>query len=520
MRVCAPRLATPDEADVLNRLASLADKSLLRAWPGHGSPTDEPRFGMFETLREFALAKLRGHDEEASGTERQLQYYLELAQRAESEIPGPQEVAWLDRLELEHANLRSAVHAALASGRATQALRLCVSLGAFWRFRAHMDEALPWIEAGLARADSLDRALEARALALASRFAWSLGNHPQASDYIQHSIQLWRGLGDARGLANALNEYALQAGDSSRPAEARQALEEALGLFRSQGDMPGTTQTLHSLGFRAEERGELTAAEEFLNEALELRRALGFASGTARTLNGLGIVARGQGDLQRAEMLHTESLELYRDLGHDLGAAYALAYLARCAWLRGDTARALETARESVRISWQQRNPWVLSLDFGLFGIAAERAALAEQGARWLGVAERLLGGVEPSSATERAENAAAKAGARRALGDPVFEAAWRSGENVELAALVDEVLTSASMDGSTATARRPLGPLSAREMEVARLVARGLTNRQIADELIISKWTADNHVASILRKLDLVARSQVAGWLAQRGLL
>jgi DNA-binding CsgD family transcriptional regulator len=238
-------------------------------------------------------------------------------------------------------------------------------------------------------------------------------------------------------------------------------------------------------------------------------------------LNGLGIVARGQGRLDDAEARCTESLGLYRSVGYELGVAYSLAYLARVAAARGDIARARELGHDSLHIGRQQRNPWVMSLNVGLYGILASHQARMEEAARLLAVAERLLGNVEPSSSTERAEHAGAKARAHKALGAR-FEASWRAGQNAEPTDVVDQLLTSTSIvvAWEAAPSADDLGPLSPREMEVARLVARGLTNRQIADDLVISKWTADNHVASILRKLDLVARAQVAGWLAQRGLL
>jgi non-specific serine/threonine protein kinase len=385
-----------------------------------------------------------------------------------------------------------------------------------------MDEALRWIEEAL-RLGVATRRLEASALAIAGRFAWSLGSHTTGSEYVRHSIELWRELGDTRGLANALNEHGLQSGDSGNATEARTAHEESLVLYRSVGDVPGTTQTLHALGFRAEERGELETAGALLEEALALRRSMGHPSGTARTLNGLGIVARGTGDYARAEALHAESLELYRGLGHELGAAYSLAYLARAAVASGDQSRAVELARESLAIAWQHRNPWVMSLNLGLFGILYVQHGNAADGVRLLAVAQRLLGGAEPSSATERAEHATACERARQALGSQ-FDAAWRAAEAVDVDEMIERTLAQIGAAPAGAPvkgeAKVDAGPLSARELEVAQRVARGLTNRQIAKELVISKWTADNHVANILRKLDLATRAQVAGWLAQRGLL
>jgi non-specific serine/threonine protein kinase len=121
----------------------------------------------------------------------------------------------------------------------------------------------------------------------------------------------------------------------------------------------------------------------------------------------------------------------------------------------------------------------------------------------------------------ERADHERRVAIVRERLGAPRTSLAWAEGRAMNAHAAIAYAMTIA--DEPTTPLIRPArnsDPLSARELEVARLVARGYTNRQIADELIISKWTADNHVGNILRKLELVGRAQVAAWLVERGLL
>jgi len=105
---------------------------------------------------------------------------------------------------------------------------------------------------------------------------------------------------------------------------------------------------------------------------------------------------------------------------------------------------------------------------------------------------------------------------AREGLGDERFTHAWESGRETP----TEDAIVYAMSESGLAEEAHPAADLSQRELQVARLVAQGMTNRQIAEELIISRWTANHHVASILRKLNLVGRAQVTGWLATHDLL
>jgi predicted ATPase/DNA-binding CsgD family transcriptional regulator len=523
----------------LDGIAALVDKSLVRRVE---PPGGEPRLAMLETIREYALDRLIGSGEIDEVRWRHAAHYLALAERAAGQLPGPEEVVWLDRLDAEYANLRSAVCWAIGNGAVERALRICVALGPFWRLRGHMHEALRWLEEALGSAGAdVPPALRARGMFLGGRFAWSLGDHAAGQEHLRRSIALWREVGDAHGLADALQELGLQAGDSGDAAGARAALEESLALFRTAGDAAGTANALHGLGFRAEERGELSTAQELLEESLALRRALGHPSGLARTLNGLGIVARGRGDFARAEALHRESLALYRGLRHELGMAYALAFLGRATVRRGDLAQAAALGRESLALAWRLRNPWVTAEALSVLAAVAVQDGRAAPAVRLLSAVERLLGGTTPASATARAEHEAVGRRGRAALGR-AFEAAWAAGQQLPLPTLIGEALaigtTVPASDGADGTARagargappeppragggaQPLvEPLSERELEVLRLVAEGFSNKEVAARLIIAPGTVKAHLHHICGKLEVANRTAAVSRARQLRLL
>jgi non-specific serine/threonine protein kinase len=523
----SPSLAADSrtDGDMLDQLGVLADKSLLRIEREvHG----QPRFRLLDTLRDFALEQLLLAGEADAAAKRHAAYYVDLAQQAGQEIPGRTEVAWLDRLDADYPNIRGAVRWMCANDEVENALRLGVAVSLFWRLRGHAHETLRWLEFVLPLTQHVEPLLRARALELAGRLGWASGQREQGHAWLCESIALRRVHGDTAGLVHALIELGMQEADRGESDAARAALEESLELARAIGDALGTVQALHGLGFRAEERGDVDLAVRLLEEAVTLRRSLGHASGLARTLNGLGIAARAQGDFARAQVLHLESLALYKELGHSLGAAYSLAYLAHVVAHSGDAPRSAALARESLELAWQQRNPWVLAEAIDVLGQLAASFGLADEAARLLAATEQLLGGALPRSSVARREHESALQQVREALG-PSFVAVFDAGRALPIAEVVrsatelshtieqtvggGEPAAAPAVSGGTVAS----GPLSERELEVAKLVARGLTNREIGEQLVISKWTADNHVANILRKLNLARRAQVAAWLAEQ---
>ncbi|HVG96375.1 MAG TPA: tetratricopeptide repeat protein, partial [Chloroflexota bacterium] len=500
-----PRPAGAPEGDVVEVVASLAGQSLVR--PQVGSRA-EPRYELLETLREFAQEALRAGGEEERARRRHAAYFLELAERAEPALSGPDQAAWLGRLEREHGNLRAALGWALdrarpppgaarearpLGGEAVEidagqlALRLAVALAPFWTRRGHAAEGRRWLAAALAApAASCAPAAPWRAWALlaAGRLAWRHEAVRAARPLFEEGLARFKALGHQPGIALALCCLAGQAEEEGDYAQALPLAEESLARFRALGDQRGTAGALDQLGGIAWRQGDYATARARYEASLELHRRLDNTWGVARMESLLGVVLRLQGEHAAARPRLERGVSLFRQLGDPHAAAKSLAELARVVAAGGDQERAAALYGEGI----------------ALFRRLGDRPRLAA---------------------------------ALAAAGD----VAWTRGDREGALALHTEAFAlyrALGDDRLTADLRRrleraapPLGgrdpgataPLTAREGEVAALIAAGLTNREIAERLVITEGTAASHVVHILNKLGLRSRVQVGVWAAGRGL-
>ena len=195
----APEQCAPGSA--LDLVASLLDKSLLRRIDQDGG---EPRFGMLETIREFALERLAASGEEDRVRRRHAACFLALAERTEPAFYGPEQAATLALLTREHANLRGALAWALDAGELEVALRLAVALGRFWHVAGHLGERQRWLEQILERAGEVPAALRAKALRLLGDGAWDMGDSADAQHFYEQSLTYAEAARDPQCIAEAL----------------------------------------------------------------------------------------------------------------------------------------------------------------------------------------------------------------------------------------------------------------------------------------------------------------------------
>jgi predicted ATPase/class 3 adenylate cyclase len=329
------------EIDLLDGLESLASQSLLRQEVADGG---EPRFVMLETIREYGREKLQESGEAAAIRGRHLQYFLTLAETAETRLTSEERSDWLARLETEHDNLRSALEWAQESKAVEDGLRLAGALSDFWQVRGYWAEGQQRFAGLLALPGAEARtAARARALYPAGRLAYCRGEIAAARSLYEESLAINLELEDERGTAaslNGLGDVTRLQGDLDR---ARSLYEESMALYRKLGDRWRVTFALSGLGDVARLQGDLEAARSRYQESLTLRRELGDKQASTISLNGLGHVARLQGNLQEARSRYTESLTINRELGDRRGTTFSLGGLANVARLQGelDTAGAL-----------------------------------------------------------------------------------------------------------------------------------------------------------------------------------
>ena len=504
--------------DVLELLSELVDKSLVVVEAGEERV---PRFRMLEPVRQYGQERLHESGTAERVRQRHAEYYLALAQEAEPELEGVNQTRWIDRLEAEHDNLRAALSWALEGGQAELGLRLAGALRLFWVGRGHYSEGRRWCEEGLNRGGSVPQSVRANALLGAGYFTASQGDLGLAIERLEDSLALYRQVGDTRRAATCtrlLGSTMLELGDWER-AEA--LLEEALALARESGSIRDTCNALSTLSYLAACRGDMKRAKALGEESLARAREAGDTIAASFASNFLAVTAMLGGDYERAQTLFEATLEMTRITGNRKGQATALNNLGLVALCQGDYARAAKLSSESLRLSEE-------SLDHQLvtWSLDALAAVLGQQG--YVGRAARLWGAAEVlREASDFSQPPDDKRvlepfleAARSRLDEAAFQAAWEEGRAMTEEQAVEYALSEEGEQDAptlvTAPEQQPqLDPrtqgLTAREEEVALLVARGLTNRRIALELSISEHTVASHVRKILKKLGLRSRAQIS---------
>jgi predicted ATPase/class 3 adenylate cyclase len=350
--------------DLLDLLSQLVDKSLLVAEEQEG----RVRYRLLETLRQYGREKLDESGLTAVMQRRQFLHYLNLAEEAERKVRGSEQAWWLERLDMEHDNLRAALAWCLedrqeASGRREeekrgaqaaslmpeQGLRLAGALWWFWHVRGYFTEGREWLEAMLARATERmsDRA---KALNGAAVLARNQGDYAAARALSQESLSIKRELGDVQGIAASLNNLATLALSQGDYATAKPYYEDSLEMERSLGNRQGITASLIGLGNVALEQGEYARADALFAESLRIKRELGDRRGIAASLFGLGSAAFVQGDYARARQMHEEALTIRRNLREKRGIGASLQHLGHLAAAEGGYAKAEDQLAESLAI--------------------------------------------------------------------------------------------------------------------------------------------------------------------------
>ena len=367
-----------------------------------------------------------------------------------------------------------------------------------------------------------------------SAVAREQGDNAEARVLLERSLAIFRQLNDTRSVATALHNLGYIAFAEGQYDEARSLVGESLAIFRDVADTRNVCVALINLGRAAHEQGDYEAARGFHEESLAMARASGDRFNTSLGLNNLGEVALSQGDLTRARSLFESSLVIKEELGSRWSLAYTWANVAHVDRREGDTGAARTRYGESLAVMYEagDKRGTAVALE-GLAGIAAGWG-LAGTAARLLGAAEALR---ETSGAVRaRVEQATFDRDVMligQLLSPATFDAARQAGRSMPLQQVIDEArglpaeppasvredIRSSSSAASGAPALRAAG-LSEREVEVLRLVAQGLTNKEVAARLIISAHTVNMHLRSIFSKLQVSTRAAATRWAGEHDLL
>jgi predicted ATPase/DNA-binding CsgD family transcriptional regulator len=556
---------------VLDGVASLIDKSLLQQIE---QGAEEPRFVMLETIREYGLEVLAESLEMERTRWAHASYYLNLAEQAELELGGPRQAVWLRRLEQEHDNLRAALDWSLQQGEdehetarhREMGLRLGGALRRFWQMHGHLSEGQIFLERALSASEGIVVSTRARAKALiaAGTLASIQNDYDRVEAYCRQSLVLFRELGEQPGIALSLYLLSVVPWMKGDTVTARSLTEEALALFRKMGDKERIAWSLSTLGLLDTQEGKFASARALYEESLATHRELGDKRGIAITLlrlaqllfvsqgdqaalrslldeglalfkelgeregiansnSLLGQLALSQGNTTTARLQLEESVKLYREIGHRRALAESLAILARVVQAQGEKAAARSMYQESLAIARELNHLWLIASCLeGWASMVAEEGQFVWAARLW-GAAEALRETIRvPIPLVERADYEHAVAAARSQLGERAFAARWNEGRNMTpeqaLSAQGEEVVPSPATTVSTPITY-PAG-LTAREVEVLRLVAKGLTNSQIAQELVLSEKTVATHLTHIFNKTHCENRAAAVAFAMRYGLV
>ena len=485
--------------DVLSRIGSLIDKSLQQSVQG---VADEARFTMLETVREYAQEKLKASGEEESVQHAHAAYYLSLAERAEPMLASPEARQWLDRLNLEHDNLRAALHWAIASNDGDVATRICSSLWQFWFARGYLSEGRRWIDEAVA-CQGRDLVARAKAWAGACILAIFQADYNHAVAAGAESLALFRQLNIPPGIGAALGGLAFATSLKGDYSEARAFVEEGTAIFRKLDDRWGLANSLNFNGFIVWCCGDYPMALELADESLSLFQEVGDQRNYALVLFGKGYIALSLEEYDLAQTAFEESIAVMRTLDDRRSVAMCLNGMGNIALTRNDSAAARAFWLNTVAVLSDVGDRWYMALvTEGLAGVAAAERMLTHA-AQLFGAAEALRESIQaPIPPPLRIFYDRSLKIARAQLDKTKFDSAWTEGRK-----MTPEAAIASFAQARPPSASLPAG-LTTREVEVLRLLSAGLTNAQIADHLVVSPTTINAHLRNIYNKLDVTSRS------------
>ena len=340
------------EKSLPDLIALLVDKSLLKLSPNFDA-SDDDRYTMLVTIQEYARERLHEMEEESEIRNLHLAYFLDLAEQADTEAHGPNQVAWMDRLDIELDNFRTALDRCLSSQQTGNLLRLFAALGWTWMVRRPYSESRSWLNKIRSMSDFADYPESyGQILNTIAHQEWALTNFDNARSLVEESKAIWLKLGThgERGLAETLYLSGMILMMEVVYDEAASYFEQSFELYQKCGDKWGMAFARFLVGHVANLRGENVSALVWLKQSLDLFRELGDPWGMARSSQRLGELFLEQGDYAKARLYFEQHLRLDEGLHFKEGTAVALSNLGHLCRYQGDYAQAEQYYEKSLRI--------------------------------------------------------------------------------------------------------------------------------------------------------------------------
>ena len=509
----------------LDLLSSLVDKSLVVA---ETTRRAQARYRFLETIREYALEKLAEAGEIAWSRDRHLDLFLARAEEAAPKLNDAYQQLWLNWLEGEHDNLRTALAWALDTsdvGRIEAGLRLATALYRFWEIRSYVQEGLTWFERLFAQTDErISLAVRVNALTFAAFLASFLGNASTTMAYGREAVALAEAAGEEGQplLAFALGGLSSGAKAMGDHQTAFALQERMIQLLReSSGPSLHLGMTLLVQGQLAIELGYYETARVLLDESLTPAREAGDAFRIAYALNCFGDLARCEQTYAEALIHYEQSIALLRDLGATRDLTPPLQNLGHTYLHLGKVERAHALFSESLATHQAQQDR--LGLAECLIGFAAMAIVreLPAPGVRLLAAADAIgRPRLKSTWAVTRMEYDHYLGLARARLTEAEFQVEQATGRALSLEQALAYAQTLPLLSKATPASSEKPDDLTGREREVAALIGQGKSNGEIASELVLSRRTVEKHAANILSKLGFTSRAQIVRWVIEHGLM
>lgn len=517
-----------DAFDALDGLSSLLDQSLIQSQiqpPVHQPSSNhaESRFVMLHVVREFAMEQLIATGEEGAIRRRYASYFRELAVRAGTARGAAQERMHV-RVSDELNNIRAIFAWALSercvAADLDDALELAGELWFYWiHYSPAPTEGRLWLTRALDIAPAVESAPRGKALAALGALEWRQGDYALSRQHLELGTAILTRLEEYRNVAVALHLLGHVRFEARDYAAAESLFEQSQAAHTRAGDEVGGLALIGDLGMVAYHQGDYATARTWFERCLQSCRQHGVNDHAADSLNRLGDLARLEGDLDAARRLYTESLELWTTVHGGPGTASALHKLGQTARRRGETAESERLVRDALQRQMDIGNQQgMLECLAALAGLALD-AEQFERGVELLAASATALEDLgAPLAPADAADFARDVARGKAGLPARLWATADQRGHKLQLREAITLALEASVHERpQTAASRDGASPLSARESEVADLIADGLSNREIAAKLTISEKTAANHVEHILTKLDLRSRAQIAVWVVRQ---
>jgi predicted ATPase/DNA-binding CsgD family transcriptional regulator len=477
----AVALETGEDVDfvAIERIESLVDKSLMRQVEGFG---DEPRFILLQTIREFALARLIEAGEETEIRERHANWCLAMLEEAEPHLHRAEQSEWLARLLVEQANFRDALAWTRQIPGDDRFPRMTSALWSLWFNAGSLREGRQWLDDAVASADGIEPSIRMRVLAGAGLIAMAQCDFEKSSALFAQAAPIAAHLEDPRWKGIIEFGRGVIEQDEDRPEDAKKRFEAAQAAFRDgdEGDF-WSAIAIGNLGLVTSRLGDHETGRRLLSEGLAIHRQNNYKFGTAVALRFLGQVSRNAGDFEEAERCFEASLKIDVTRTQQWHVASALEGLGEVAAKRRHAARAARLLGAASQIRQE-------------IGVPLEPAVYA---------------GVEHITKN-----------VRDALGNEAFATEWELGQRVPIAELIASNGIENREAGNSGASVGAASLLSAREVEILRLVASGRSSREIADAVFISHRTVTTHISNIFTKLDVHDRGAAIAQAYHRGIL